>query len=198
MVGVVGDQLRRRQHQDIQDRPVVVASRLERFDFRWTDDAAIAGDRGGEGAQGLEPGVDHGAAFPDRRDHGVVNLGHLRQVGMSGHAVGAFVFIDDGEIGDVTLDGGETGLLGDAPERAVGFQRRRAFRQDAVKVRDKSPALLDLVEQGSGLRRRGRGVVEGEAVDGHDVMSFRGVEGFGRRDWHDRLFRHSPELRQLL
>jgi len=88
---------------------------------------------------------------------------------MAGHAVGARVLIDDGEIGDIALDGGEARSLGDAPERAVGLERRRAFRQDAVQVRDKAPALLDLVEQGRRFGRGGRSVVKGEAVDGLGV-----------------------------
>src|SRR4029077_2094875 len=77
----------------------------------------------------------------------------------------ALVLVDDGEIDDVALLRRETRLLGNAPERAVGLERRRALGEDAVQVGHEAPGLLDAVQDlGRGSRRSGS-FVKRESVD---------------------------------
>jgi hypothetical protein len=47
--------------------------------------------------------VGDGAAFADSRDRGIIDLRHAREVGMSRHAIGALILVDDREIDDVAL-----------------------------------------------------------------------------------------------
>jgi hypothetical protein len=86
------------------------------------------------------------------------------RVGVAGHAIGAFVLVDDGKVDDVALLRRETRLLGNPPQRAVGLERRRALGQDAVQVGHKPPGFLDAVQDLGGGRRRSRGVVKREAL----------------------------------
>jgi hypothetical protein len=84
---------------------------------------------------------------------------------VAGHAIGAFVLIDDGEIDDVALLRREARLLGDAPERALGLERGRALGENAVQVGHEAPSLLDAIQDLGRGRRRGGGVVKREAID---------------------------------
>src|SRR5258708_5409486 len=101
MVGVVGDEFCRGEHKHVEHRLIVVARGLEGSDVGLAHHAALAGDFCGELAQRLELRVGDGAAFADGSDRGLVNLRPAREVGMTCHAIGALVLVDDREIDDV-------------------------------------------------------------------------------------------------
>ena len=165
MVGVVGDQLGRGENEDVEHRAIIVAGGLERRNVGGGDDATITRHLGCELAQGFELWIGDGAAFPDGRDRVIVDLRHAREVGVPRHAIGALIFVDDGEINGVALLRRETGLLGNAPERAVGLERRRALGEDTVEVRHKTPSLLDAIQDDGRSCRGGARVVKREPVD---------------------------------
>src|SRR4030081_1641591 len=108
---------------------------------------------------------------------------------MTRHAIGTLVLIDDGEIDDVALLRRETRFLGNAPERAVGFERRRALGEDAVQVGHEAPSLLDAVQDLGRRRWCGGSLVKRKSID-HLSSPFLNTERCGR------TITHSPTLRQ--
>ena len=165
MVGVVRDQLGRGENEHVEHRAIVISRGLEGSDVGLAHHAALTGNFCGELVQRLELRIGDGAAFADSGDRGVIDLRHAREVGVTRHAIGALVLVDDGEIDDVALLRREARFLGDSPQRAVGLERSRTLGEDAVQIGHKAPTLLDAVQDLDRGRRRVRGVVKCEAID---------------------------------
>jgi hypothetical protein len=165
MVGVVGDELGSRKHQEVEDGLVVIARRLEGLDLCLTYRAAVADNQGSEPAQGLELGVGDGTALAHGGDGVVTDLSHARQVAVAGHAIDALVLVDDRQVRDVALYRGEARLLGDAPQCGVGLKRRGAFGQnqgiDYLDLADGSDFVKGVAQFDREARERGVFILSG-------------------------------------